>query len=268
MNIRVNKKLIALLVTAGMGVYLVSCGGEEIEINADSMSLNDVIEEVEDNTEADEILNDIRVDYVNPLTGEYVKTTDLMEASLYLENIISLSEKLNEMGIKTVSKDDEYYYMVEQIASEYTPDDAGDIISDVYYGDDALKKLSIRRLEYYKSYLEEELRTNGINIASLLLENSIKSEVIDYYDLDHSDIGIVNIYGDKIIYGDDFVKFNLGDNLEILDNLKNIRDNKEEFDNEIGFNDLTIILRESFNLSKNILFHDTYYEVVKSKTKQ
>ncbi len=267
MKIKITDRLLVLFLVGGMGVTLNSCAKKEFEINADSICFNDVIEEVEENTEADEILENAKVDCIDPLTGEYVKTMNLMYASKYLENIISLSEKLNEMGIKMVSSDDEYYYMVDQIASKWSPEDAREFISDVYFGDDALRTLSVRRLEYYKTYLDKELRTNGINIASVLLENSIKSEVIDYYDLDHKDVGIINIYGDKIIYGDEFAKLNLKQDLDILDNLKNIRDNKDEFVNEMSFDDLTNVLRESFNLSKNIIFKDNYYEEDKNKTK-
>ena len=134
MNIRVNKKqLVSFMLAGALGFSLCSCGKADEEVILDSYSIDEVMSEVEDETLVDEVFNDSYFTRVNPFTMEEENTMDANEAAAYLETIVELSKKLNEMNISMLSEDDEDYFMVTDHASTWTIDDAYDLINDLVW---------------------------------------------------------------------------------------------------------------------------------------
>ena len=252
MNIKINKKLVSLIL-AGTVLSLSGCATKE-DINTDTISFNDVLVEVEDETVVDDLLSSTTFDRINPYTGEVIETMDMVSASKYLEKLLDINRKLNEIGgIKTITEDNEYYYMVEESVN-LTTDDIYDFIDDIYYNTDEMQALARGRLAYYKAFLQDELRTNGVGIAICLLEDSIKGKTLDLFESSYSNADDVIITDNYVTYSDNKLLFD-NDALELLDVLYNIRDNSEEA-YEVMNDDIYSILQNSFNTSKETIFRD------------
>lgn len=255
MNIRINKKLVAILVATTMGFSLCSCAKQD-ETNVDSISFDSVIDAVEDDSLTDEVLDYSTIDIVNPFSLEYENTIDLMDAANYLENTLELSQEFSKMmEIPILSEDAEDYYMVE-VASDWKPEEVYKLIDDYFYKKDDEQKSAGQKLTYYKTYLDKELRINGINIGTALLEASIKSKVLDAYEGDIEDLGMINIYGNSVFYNNKKLLFNDNYELSLLDNLYNIYYNREEFTEFVDFRGLNSVLTETMDATKGVIFKD------------
>ena len=227
MNIKINEKFVSLLLLGTMGVgtvgfTLCSCSKAEEEVNISSFTLDEIITDIEEDSYIDDALIDDTITLTNPFNGD-IRVMNMLDASKYLENLLEISLKLEEMNIDLVDKDDEYYYMVENIASTWSIDDARDMINDVYFGDDALSKLSIGELRYYKGFLYEELKGNGMDIVIRLLGDSIDNS------------------------SEDTTEYS-----EILDSIENLRDNREELD-YMSFYDIYSLIDNGFEKSKEVI---------------
>ncbi len=226
MNIRINKKLVAVMVAGGVaGFVLTGCLLNEQEMSVDSFTFDEVVSEIEEDSIVDDILLEDSITLVNPVNGEF-RVMDMMEASRYLERLIELSKKLNEMHIDPVDEDDEFYNSLSEEVAEWTIDDAYDFISDVYYDSEGMGKIALKRLSFYKLFLDKELRTNGFDIATKMYEDSISQ-----LDLSEDD----------------------NDYRETLDSLVNIRDNIEEID-YMKFDQVVELLDNVFDLSKSAIY--------------
>lgn len=250
MNIKINKRLVSILLAGTMSFTLTGCLKDE-EISTDSFSLDEVVDEVEEDSYIDEVLEEETITLENPVNGE-IRNLNLDDASNYLERIIELGKKLDEMGIEQIGEEDPASFLAEESAT-WTIEDAYDFIDDIYYADEEVKMIAIKRLSYYKDFLDKELRTNGINIAIRLLENSIKTRLVDN-ESDYSDLNNIYFEGNKLIYNDEVLSSD-DDTLSLLDNLKNISENSDSFDNTMGYSEVVSLLDNSLNTSKNIIYN-------------
>ena len=221
MNIKINKKLVSLLLAGTLGFSLCACNNNE-EISIDTFSFDEIITDIEDESLVDDALEEDTITLTNSFNGSK-KTMNMMDASKYLEDLLSVSLKLHEMGIEKLSEDDDLYYLIEEEACTWTIDDTRDFISDFYY-DDTLKNVSLKRLEMMAVVYDSELRTNGIDIATKLLEDCIDNTEEDTTDY-----------------------------IEILDSIKNIRDHREEFD-YMNFYDMYSLVDNVFDKSKEVMY--------------
>lgn len=226
MNIKINKKLVTLMVAGGVaGFVLTSCLLTEQEISVDTFTFDEVISEIEEDSTVDDILLEDSITLINPVNGEF-RVMDMMEASRYLERLIALSKKLDEMQIDAVDEDDELYNSLSEEVAEWTIDDAYDFIDDIYYDSDGMKKIAYKRLSFYKLFLDKELRTNGFEIATKMFDDSISQLDLSEDDKDYR---------------------------ETLDSIVNIRDNIEEID-YMEFNQVVDLLDHVFDLSKSAIY--------------
>lgn len=257
MNIKVNKKLLSLLIAGG--IALTPCSvAYGAEINTDEMSFDKVIESVEKKSVIDEALDVIDVYTVNPYTYRG-KLQDLDDASAYLGDILEIKEKLTEMGVPTLSENDKYYYMVDEAAT-WSPEDVHEFINDYYYDQD-MKRVAFVRLSYYNTYLNKELRENGLEVSSLLLEASIKARLLDKYDNNCYNISHIKIDGTNFVY-DNKIIADETDSISLLNIV-----NKAKKDDTISDKEVYTLVNDSFNASKNIIYNGVKVKNNKVKVK-
>lgn len=256
MNIKINKKLMSLLLAGAMGFSLCSCAKDD-EISTDTFSLGEVVTEVEDTTITDEVLKSNSIDMINPFTGEVRDTYRLIDAATYLENLLTINDKLDLMpDVMVFSPDSENYQFVEDEVKDWSIDYVFELIADATEDDKEFSDLAKMKLSYYKTYLDKELRLNGINIATALLETSIKSDVLDTYGGDVDDISKVKIYGNVVFYEDHKMMFNDRYELGILDSLYNIKNYPEEFNRAVQYDGVVTVLTETLNITKDVIYED------------
>ncbi len=265
MKIKINKKMISLILAGTMGFSLSSCAKND-DVTVDTFTLNEVSDEVEDKTITDEVLENSTIDLVNPFNYEYVDTVNLIEATNKLEDLLAIGQKLSMMReLPVLDKEDENYFMVES-TSEWTEEDINELV-DTYInskGEESVE--AAENLTYYKTYLDQELRVNGINIATALLDLSIKSKVLDVYDGNLDEIGMVSVYGNTVFYGGKKLLFNNKYELSLLDNLYNIIYNREDFDELVSFEGVNSVLNETLDVTKNVIYNDFVEEKNKVKS--
>ena len=258
MKIMASKKLVSLIIAGGL--CFSSCeAAYGSQINTDVMDLDKLLSEVENKTVTDEVLDYVQVYVVNPITLNG-KLVDLDEASYDLDKKLKLAQKLDEMGIKGLDESDPYYYMVNEAATWSTAD-AYDFIDDIYYNSIEMKKVAIKRLSYYRTYLDKDLEKNGIDIALSLLDGSVKSRFLDNYDDSYLNVAKISYDGDKVVFNDKMYE----DETESLELIRELRELKEK-DNK-DYTEVKEVLDKAMNSSKNIIYNgiDTKDNKVKVK---
>lgn len=255
-NLKVNRKLLCLLLASG--ITLSSCGAAYgSEVNTNVMDFNDVMNEVEEETVIDEALDYINVYNVNPLTYKS-GLIDADEACIELGELISVKQKLNEMGIKPANKDEDYNMIKE--AATWSVEDARSMIRNVYY-DDTMNKVDAKRLSYYSAYLDEEFKENGLDVASILLEVSIRGRFLDNYDDNYFNLTKVTVDDNNLVYNNK--SYEDGTNsLSLLEKIKEAKENENTSNEEIFS-----LITESYNASKNIIYNGVELESKKIKVK-
>lgn len=184
---KTGKKVFALLTALALTVSLAACSNKDDEINC---TLEEVLASYADNTNLDELMaNGAAIELVSP-EGEVEapEETSFMEQVNELEAYISLSKRLENLGIKPATTS------TEETSAKYADLSADEIeLLIESLNDEGLTDVERARVKAGLSCIlaenQEWIMSNGVKISEELLKRTIKAAAcqvsgleVEYYN--------------------------------------------------------------------------------------
>ncbi|MBQ6477321.1 MAG: hypothetical protein IJI43_02695 [Bacilli bacterium] len=186
MNIRLNKKVVALLLSGTMGFTLASCDKQKDNYDMYIMgkTYTDVLREVKNETVTDELLKDEKgYGYGTQDDNMYYETKKLEKALEDYDKIKDIGQ-LDDIPIST--EIDVSYNKFKEYDVDYLLDLLGS-------GDENKRKDALTKLADYKHYYKEYISNYGLDISREVLYNSVLGACLDALDERGKNIDSVSI---------------------------------------------------------------------------
>ena len=165
MNIKINKKLVALLLSGTMSFTLASCGKQKDNYDKyiENKTYIDVLKDVEKETAVDERLHEL------PGWGKGNNEEDLYTTVKRLEGILNKYTKLKNIG-EIDAIDPVYSYTdIDKVSSE----EIDELIEDLSDSEQEVRYGALLKLADCKAYYESEISNYGVQAAYEVLATSI-----------------------------------------------------------------------------------------------